>query len=78
MTGARSRIWYFRTLHRKPVGIERLLFLKVAFEGVGNVLKREGANSTAGYAVWRSREGAVNELGGRVAIQAFDQIGGRF
>lgn len=74
VTLSRSRIRHFRALHRQPIGIYGRLFLEVAFKSIRDVLQTEGAHGTAGYAVRRCCERAVDQLGGNIAVLALDQL----
>lgn len=58
----RSRIRYFRVLHRQPVGVQGALLLEITGEGIGDILQREGAHRRTAYAVHRRRKCAVDEL----------------
>lgn len=75
---AGSGVWHLRTLHGQPIGVERTLLFKTAFECVGDVLKREGAHSRATYTVHGGREGAVNQLGVYAAVFTRHQLRRRF
>lgn len=74
MTLSRSRVRHLGALNRKPVGVERRLFLEVALKCIGNVLQSEGAHGTSGYAVGWCGERAIHQLGSDVAILALDQF----